>query len=67
MEASNDDDIMSNNPKQNNRLDHPPDLGAIFDKHVKCEFEDHDVGATMKTMVRAICTPCTDINWRNRL
>jgi carboxymethylenebutenolidase len=43
---------MSNNQKQNNRLDHPPDLGAIFDKHVKCEFEDHDVDATMKTMVK---------------
>ncbi|HKG31923.1 MAG TPA: hypothetical protein VKA91_11685 [Nitrososphaeraceae archaeon] len=57
---------MSNDPKQNDRLDHP-DLGAIFDKHVKCEFEDHDVDATMKTMVRAVCTPCTDINWRNRL
>jgi carboxymethylenebutenolidase len=26
-------------------------LGAIFDKHVKYEFEDHDVGATMSTMV----------------
>jgi carboxymethylenebutenolidase len=53
MEASNDDDdnIMSNNPKQNNRLDQP-NLGAIFDKHIKCEFEDHDVDATMKTMVK---------------
>jgi hypothetical protein len=29
MEASNDDDIMSNNPKQKNRLDHP-DIGATF-------------------------------------
>ncbi|MFL6396308.1 MAG: ester cyclase [Nitrososphaeraceae archaeon] len=26
-------------------------LGAIFDKHIKCEFQDHDVDATMKTMV----------------
>ncbi len=26
-------------------------LGAIFDKHVKYEFEDHDVKATMRTMV----------------
>ena len=52
MEASNDDDIMSNNQKQNNRLDHHPNLGAIFDKHVKCEFEDHDVDKTMKTMVK---------------
>ncbi len=53
MEALNDDDedIMSNNQKQNNTLDHP-NLGAIFDKHVKCEFEDHDVDATMKTMVK---------------
>src|SRR5919205_899152 len=51
IEASNDGDIMSDNPKQNNRLN-PPDIGAIFDKHVKCEFEDHDVDATMKTMVK---------------
>ena len=53
MEALNDDDedIMSNNQKQNNIPDHP-NLGAIFDKHVKCEFEDHDVDATMKTMVK---------------
>lgn len=27
------------------------DLGAVFDKHVKHEFIDHDVEATMKTMV----------------
>lgn len=27
-------------------------LGAIFDKHIKNEFEQHDVDATMKTMVR---------------
>jgi carboxymethylenebutenolidase len=27
-------------------------LGKIFDKHVKCEFEDHDVEATTKTMVK---------------
>jgi carboxymethylenebutenolidase len=58
MEAANDHDdddddrIMSNNQKQNNTLDDPPDIGAIFDKHVKCEFEDHDVDATMKTMVK---------------
>jgi carboxymethylenebutenolidase len=29
-----------------------PNLGAVFDKHVKYEFQDHDVDATMKTMVR---------------
>jgi len=28
------------------------DLGAIFDKHVKCEFEEHDVDATMRTMIK---------------
>lgn len=28
-----------------------PDLGAIFDAHVKHEFVDYDVDATMKTMV----------------
>ena len=27
-------------------------LGEIFDKHVKHEFIDHDVEATMKTMVK---------------
>ncbi len=26
-------------------------LGAVFDKHVKHEFQDRDVDATMKTMV----------------
>jgi len=31
---------------------HHYNLGAVFDKHIKCEFEQHDVGATMKTMVR---------------
>lgn len=29
----------------------PPDLGALFDAHVKHEFVDHNVEATMKTMV----------------
>ena len=28
------------------------DLGKIFDKHVKCEFEDKDVESTMTTMVK---------------
>jgi carboxymethylenebutenolidase len=27
-------------------------LGTIFDKHIKCEFQDRDVDATMKTMVK---------------
>jgi carboxymethylenebutenolidase len=28
-----------------------PDLGALFDRHIGREFADHDVNATMKTMV----------------
>jgi carboxymethylenebutenolidase len=28
------------------------DLGAVFDEHVRHEFEDHNVEATMKTMVK---------------
>jgi carboxymethylenebutenolidase len=40
--------------RQRQRKQHhrPHDLGAIFDKHVKYEFEDPDVEATMKTMVK---------------
>jgi carboxymethylenebutenolidase len=34
------------------RPKHDYNLGAVFDKHIKCEFEDHDVDATMKTMIR---------------
>jgi carboxymethylenebutenolidase len=30
----------------------PRNLGEIFDKHVQHEFVDHDVEATMKTMVK---------------
>ena len=30
----------------------PFNLGKIFDKHVKCEFEDRNVESTMKTMVK---------------
>jgi carboxymethylenebutenolidase len=40
--------------RQRRRKQHhrPHDLGAIFEKHVKYEFEDPDVEATMKTMVK---------------
>ena len=31
---------------------HHYNLAAVFDKHIECEFEHHDVEATMKTMVR---------------
>jgi carboxymethylenebutenolidase len=36
----------------NKRYKKHSSLGAVFDKHIKCEFQDHDVDATMKTMVR---------------
>ena len=45
----------SNKTKKNNKSkikNKRPNLAAVFDKHVKCEFQDHDVDATMKTMVR---------------
>jgi carboxymethylenebutenolidase len=29
-----------------------PDLGAVFDQHIRHEFEDHDVDATMQTMTK---------------
>jgi len=48
--------INNNKRKQNNKKTKikkkRPSLGAVFDKHVTCEFQDHDVDATMKTMVR---------------
>lgn len=31
------------------------DLGKIFDKHIRSEFDDHDVDATMKTMTDQPC------------
>ena len=37
---------------QQQKHPHPTNLGAIFDEHIKCEFEKHDVEATMKTMVK---------------
>ena len=37
-----------NKPHHNQKIN----LGAIFDEHIKCEFEKHDVEATMKTMVK---------------
>jgi carboxymethylenebutenolidase len=45
----NNKNSRSNKSKIKNKR---PNLGAVFDKHVKCEFQDHDVDATMKTMVR---------------
>jgi carboxymethylenebutenolidase len=37
---------------RNRRSKYPYRLGAVFDKHIKSEFEDHNVDATMKTMVK---------------
>src|SRR5215204_5488877 len=37
-----------NKPRSNQKIN----LGTIFDEHIKCEFEKHDVEATMKTMVK---------------
>jgi carboxymethylenebutenolidase len=47
--------IKNSTKKKNNKIKRNKkhsDLGAIFDKHIKCEFQDHGVDATMKTMVR---------------
>lgn len=27
-----------------------PDLGAVFDEHLRCEFDLHDAAATLATM-----------------
>lgn len=51
---------ISNNKKKNKKKNSNKtkrnktrySLGAVFDKHVRSEFQDHDVDATMKTMVR---------------
>ena len=48
-------DINNNKRKESNktkRIKKRHSLGAVFDKHIKCEFQDHDVDATMKTMVK---------------
>jgi len=41
----NDDDDSNNHSQQ-------PNLGVVFDRHIKHEFEDHDVDATMQTMTK---------------
>jgi carboxymethylenebutenolidase len=40
----------NNNKTKRNKKHY--NLGAVFDKHIKHEFQDHNVDATMKTMVR---------------
>jgi carboxymethylenebutenolidase len=44
--------IKENNKTKKNNTKKRSSLGAIFDKHIKCEFQDRDVEATMKTMVK---------------
>lgn len=41
----NDDDDSNSHSQQ-------PNLGVVFDQHIKHEFEDHDVDATMQTMTK---------------
>ena len=41
----NDDDDSNSNSRQ-------PNLGVVFDRHIKYEFEDQDVDATMQTMTK---------------
>ena len=43
------------------------DIADVWDEHLKCEFETHDVeGSNEHYGQRAIRTSCTNINWRNR-
>lgn len=41
----NDDDDSNSHSQQ-------PNLGVVFDRHIKHEFEDHDVDPTMQTMTK---------------
>jgi carboxymethylenebutenolidase len=41
----NDDDDSNSHSQQ-------PNLSVVFDRHIKHEFEDHDVDATMQTMIK---------------
>jgi hypothetical protein len=45
-----------------NKLHKRYNFRAIFDKHVRTEFEDHDLEATMKTMVVPVLTGGTEYN-----
>jgi carboxymethylenebutenolidase len=48
---NNNNNKKKSNNKTNRNTKHYS-LGAVFDKHIKCEFQDHGVDATMKTMVK---------------
>jgi hypothetical protein len=45
----NDDD---DDDDDSNSHSHQPNLGVVFDRHIKHEFEDDDVDATMQTMTK---------------
>ncbi len=44
--------INDNDDDNSNSHSHQPNLGVVFDRHIKHEFEDHDVDATMQTMTK---------------
>jgi carboxymethylenebutenolidase len=44
--------INNNDDDDNNSDSQQPNLDVVFDRHIKYEFEDHDVDATMQTMTK---------------
>jgi carboxymethylenebutenolidase len=44
--------INDNDDDNSNSHSHQPNLDVVFDRHIKHEFEDHDVDATMQTMTK---------------
>lgn len=44
--------VNDNDNDDSNSHSQPPNLGVVFDRHIKHEFEDHDVDATMQTMTK---------------
>jgi carboxymethylenebutenolidase len=44
--------INDNDDDDSNSHSQQPNLSVVFDRHIKHEFEDHDVDATMQTMIK---------------
>lgn len=44
--------VNDNDDDDSNSSSQQPNLGVVFDQHIKHEFEDHDVDATMQTMTK---------------
>ena len=44
--------VNDNDDYDGNSNSQQPNLGVVFDRHIKYEFEDHDVDATMQTMTK---------------